>query len=545
MIRRLWAEAANHQGVGTTLLLVSLTLYYLCFFNVGIVLDDEGFLLAGAANILDGRWPVADYFSYPPLSYFLLAATYHFLGVGLLAERILLLGLLLTNVSLVLFCARRVLPGMLPFAPALIYGLAPGPWYKLFFIFALLGITVALLRFVEKPTRGRLYCLGLMTGISFLIRSEAGLIGLAAASVSLIVVSVAGESPKYGVVLGGGARLAVKRLFELFFAFFVPVVLMTVCYVAAEKGPVLLANLYRYYNPFASISYTNETLGLRDQFSLTLLFSQPTLERAVWFAGFVACIVNLGKASLCLRRGQTESLLLFCIAVLGAASLSYTFFYVWDSRILSSFALVYVNLTFLFTRLLRSPWLTSHLRAVPVLKAAVGLGVGLVLTDFARVGIYSGTVSARVSSTVAVDHPYLRNTTIYKQQERDVVELLKHLEVGGKCGYLLPMSEATTMGFLSGLQNPTYYSLFTAEFTPEGEQELAIAAFEKLEIRYFVARRSQFFTSDVPASNLDNYAPVVKRYLLEKYRVIPLGTYFVLLERKLMPEMCAAGSQNV
>ena len=51
-------------------------------------------------------------------------------------------------------------------------------------------------------------------------------------------------------------------------------------------------------------------------------------------------------------------------------------------------------------------------------------------------------------------------------------------------------------------------------------------------IRYFVARRSQFLEDGNHSSNLDAYAPQIKAYLLEKYRVIPLGHNFVLLERK-------------
>jgi hypothetical protein len=98
--------------------------------------------------------------------------------------------------------------------------------------------------------------------------------------------------------------------------------------------------------------------------------------------------------------------------------------------------------------------------------------------------------------------------------------------------YLVAMSEATTMGYLSGLRNPTYYRLFISEFAAQGEEQRAIRTFESVRIRFFVARRSQFLDEKGPGSNLRAYAPGIRRYLVENYDVLPLGGSFVLLRRK-------------
>ncbi|HVC11881.1 MAG TPA: glycosyltransferase, partial [Burkholderiales bacterium] len=126
------------------LLLVCL-IYYLRFFNYGIDLDDEGFLLANAASVLHGGWPIADYYSYPPLSYWILALAFRAFGELVIVERVLLMCFLIVNVYLVFWIARRVLPLGWALFPAALYAAAPGPWYKLFFIFHFLLITAATL----------------------------------------------------------------------------------------------------------------------------------------------------------------------------------------------------------------------------------------------------------------------------------------------------------------------------------------------------------------------------------------------------------------
>ena len=97
---------------------------------------------------------------------------------------------------------------------------------------------------------------------------------------------------------------------------------------------------------------------------------------------------------------------------------------------------------------------------------------------------------------------------------------------------IVPMSEATTMGYLSGLRNPTYIRLFTGELSPSGAQAAAIATFEQEKIDYFVARSGQFIPGGAAASDLGRYAPEVKAYLLTHYDVKRLGERYVLLVRR-------------
>ncbi len=133
---------------------------------------------------------------------------------------------------------------------------------------------------------------------------------------------------------------------------------------------------------------------------------------------------------------------------------------------------------------------------------------------------------------VQVSHPKLAHIYVEPGQ-RDAINDLMRLTTGATDkDFLIPMSEATTFSYLSNLVNPTYYRLFVAEFAHAGEEDRAIQQFEQHKIRYFVARRSQFLGGPRIGSDLASYAPKIRAYLIDKYRVTPLGDGFVLLTRK-------------
>lgn len=119
---------------------------------------------------------------------------------------------------------------------------------------------------------------------------------------------------------------------------------------------------------------------------------------------------------------------------------------------------------------------------------------------------------------------------IYSSQQTDIIRMME-LTAEKKTATLIPMSEATTMSYLSGLKNPTFYRLFTTEFGAPGEPHAVLQAIENHCIDYFVAMRKQFIAGGQKGSNLRNYAPEIRTHLIKSYSVTPLGERFVLLSR--------------
>src|ERR1700737_1260235 len=147
--------------------------YSLTYFNYGIDLEDEGFLLLGATSILHGRWPMADFFSYQPLSYFFLAAVFKLFGNSVFTERFALMVLILVNVWMIAYCAAKLLPTAWAWMPGAVYAFAPAAWYKVFFITHLLFSLVAVLYRLERPGVARSLLLGFTAGLAAIGRVEA------------------------------------------------------------------------------------------------------------------------------------------------------------------------------------------------------------------------------------------------------------------------------------------------------------------------------------------------------------------------------------
>jgi glycosyltransferase involved in cell wall biosynthesis len=524
--------------VAGVMLLVCMV-YYLSYFNYGIDLDDEGFLLANAASVLHGGWPIADYYSYPPLSYWVLALAFRAFGELVIVERVLLMCFLLVNVFLVFWIARRALPLWWALFPVALYAAAPGPWYKLFFIFHFLLIAAATLYLIDRLGRHRGVLLGLALGVALIGRIEAAAVGV------LIVVPVIGsmallrpegqaafrDISLLRKLVGLGAACAVAAA--------LPLAAALAAYAAAGKLPLLLHNLDHYYNLVGSADYVNTLSGREDRYSLLRTLRAPSRELVAYTFGLAAGALVCIMAAFRLAWRGPDSALWFrrgAIGLFALGSMGYTYFYVWNSRMLSSFPLVYIAIA--IVTLTVSDWLRERLRRPVLAYTATAVLLGSTLwcaRGFAKVlDFYSGSYTTIIRGSMArVNNPRLKGVLVY-QDQAEVIRDLMRLTAGAPASeYLVPMSEATTMGFLSGLHNPTYYRLFLSEFAPLGERQRAIETFERLKIRYFVARRSQFLPGGPQlGSDLKRYAPEIRRYLIAHYEILPLGSGFVLLERK-------------
>ena len=523
------------------ILLAAALIYYLRFFNCGIDLDDEGFLLANAASVLHGGWPIADYYSYPPLSYWILAAAFRSFGELVIVERILLMVLILANVWLVFWAARHVLSLWWALFPAALYAFAPGPWYKVFFVSHFLTVFAATLWMLDRPGWRRAGLLGFAIGLALIGRVEAGVVGAGVAALSTIVGFIA--SPAYALPNAEGAasprvRTVMRLAIQALTGAALPVALALGAYALAGKLHPLFQNLDHYYNLVGSADYVNALSGRAARYSFVDAVLRPSRETTAYTFGVLACsAVCLRALPVLWRRepGDSGRLWWGVTGLFALVSMSYTYFYVWNSRMLSSFPVVYIAITLVVCWI--SAWLRAR-RQRPLLSHVVALAVLLLVArsvyKFATtVDFYSGSYTTYIKGgMVRVAHPRLTGLWVYEFQVKDIEALMKLTAGASSRDYLVPMSEATTMGYLSGLRNPTYYRLFLSEFAPQGEEDTAIGTFERLKIRFFVARRSQFVDEPGPGSDLKSYAPKIRRYLVDNYEVLPLGYGFVLLRRK-------------
>lgn len=516
------------MGKQSHLLIVLMAIgYYLLYFNYGLDLDDEGFLLLNAEGILHGKWPVADGYTYPPFSYFLLAGFFQLFGNNVLTERILLLVLLVICIAVLIYTGKKISKGAFYLIPVIFYAAAPGPWYKVFFVFHLLLIFGAAVWYVEGPSWQRAAVIGLAIGIALISRFEAGMVGFVGSIGALVAIALFDKG--HGA---SGMKRGLRDFGSLACGITVILAFTAVAYVLVGKAGLAWERIHQYYAVGESVKYVNALTGREDQFNPSELLREPQLTQWVYALSLCICAINVIRGLWHLwtddvaRRGA----LILLLGVFGIGSMGYTYFYVWNSRILSSFAIVYLNWGSLLLAL-RTPYGRWFQRLLVILVCAFALTT---VIRFARVQNYSGSITTIYPGhMVKVDHPKLEGIRVYDDQVEDIQALMR--EVAKRDDpTLVPMSEATTMAYLAGAQNPTFYRLFTAEFAPPGEIERAIREFDRQQIDFFVARRSQFLQGGGPSSDLAQYAPLIKKYLVSKYRIRPLGMRFVILARDPM-----------
>lgn len=514
------------------MLFVGGLLYYLTFFNYGIVLDDEGFFLMGASSITEGSWPIADFFSYPPLSYFLLAGFNQLFGEGVLTERIFLVSILLLNAQLLLYISKSALPTLWAPLPVILYTLAPGPWYKVIFIASIIWVLASLLYYLKQPNSKRAALIGVLIGIAFISRHQAGIITLILGIGTLLSQAIGDELDR---VIHNRREIWIRfgrQLFSMLSMFAVILGLMALAYIFAGKWDSLIRNIDLYYWQNNSQAVFSK-LGVVSKFHPLSLFTRPQSEQ--WFyalgvaGAFTLFLIHLHKFFLS-GTNRAKNQLRLVIAVTAIGTLTYTYLFVWNSRMLSSFAVIYIVWSIILCdahKYFLRGGNTKLSKWLPITGIFI---VSIFAIWFCRVHIYSGSITTRFFPTTELDNPLLKGIYVYSWQHADITHMME-LTAENKDATLIPMSEATTMSYLSGLKNPTYYRLFTTEFGAPREPQTVLQAIEKNCVDYFVAMKKQFLSEGERGSNLRQYAPTIRNHLIANYKITLLGRRYVLLTR--------------
>ena len=495
-------------------------------------MEDEGFLLLGATSILHGQWPMADFFSYQPLSYFFLATFFKLFGNSVFTERLALMGLILINVWMIEYCALKLLPSAWAWMPAAVYAFAPGPWYKVFFISHLLLSLVTVLYLLERPSVARSVLLGFTAGLAAIGRVEASAVIVVLVVGFLVVYVWLGDDVRQTYAPNGLSRLSALLRLEGSFALglVVPVVIVLMAYWGAGKLPLLLQHIGRYYNLPYNIGFVNAISGFASRFSLKDLFVSRSGEAWAYAIAMLTCAFSVWHHGLGILVREARSKQAFAglaVAIFGVGSLGYTYFYVWNTRMLSSFAIVYINYIALLFLARQKLAASTAARVIGGVAVAVGFAmVFLYLKSFIFVQIYSGSYTTNVPGAMATVHvPVLKGIYIYAVQADDIIKIRKVAEQAPPGSYLVCMWGTAAIQYITGLPDPTYYRFFSTEFAPPGEQQRAIGDFERYHIPFVVVRKSLF-------SEAGRYLPQFMRYLIQTYRPVPLGNNFVLLERR-------------
>lgn len=149
--------------------------YYLAYFNYGITMNDEGFLIENVMRVVGGAVPQRDFYGYPPLRYFYIAGWFEVLGSNWSVERIAFVFVRVLTPLLLFLIARRFVSLRVALIPAVMVALIAGPWEKTIDTFLPIFNLWLLLLYCERSSRLRLVMCGISAGITLFFKQDLGL----------------------------------------------------------------------------------------------------------------------------------------------------------------------------------------------------------------------------------------------------------------------------------------------------------------------------------------------------------------------------------
>jgi len=520
-------ELLRKEQVYLAIILVAGFSYYISYFNYGISLSDEGFFVYGAERVLQGQLPMSDFISYPPGSYFLLALLFKVFGVNLLVSRLMEMAFLLFNGVMMFFIGKRLMPRPMALIPAFLLIGFPGPWYKVFFTFGLLLPLVSLYRFLEKRSTLRIVTVGWCLGISLVFKFESFLCSFVT---SLFVLFVAQAWEKEKVFIDG--RRVKAFLKDVLFSWFGLLCVLLPFMVYYQWNSDLSALFLSFKESYAP-SNIETTGGFFDKPSIVgaiTKFHIGSLQHQLFFLIVLLYLYVVCKLIVDFFKEKREEFpVLLPVLIMGVLSLSYAYVNFDKSHLLQSAAMAYLLFGFVLHSTTEGRGMKSKIGLIVLLSLLC-----LYILDNYKMRAYFHSGSIRCLYVINREGRNLfssRKGSVYveKRQWNTLNGLLRSFE--GEKGYLLPLYYDPMVNFLTGLENPTKYSiLFPSFFQAKGRQEQVIAGIERFDIKYLLIPR--LLMGDEGSFRFSDYAPGLYEYVRRRYAFQREVEYYLVFSRQ-------------
>ncbi|HEX7010318.1 MAG TPA: hypothetical protein VF184_10060, partial [Phycisphaeraceae bacterium] len=296
-------QRARRWIVPAIVALISLA-YYLTYWRSFLNLTDEGFLVNGALRVMDGQWPMVDFWAYIPGRYWLLASLFALGGASLTVERAMLVAMLCLRNALVFTVARRLLPMSWALVMTATLALAPGPWHKVFYALLMFAHLEATISYLHRPTAARAALMGAVAGVLMYFRHEYLAFGLAASG--LAILASWWLEPKAGCAGAGPSSLRQRagQIGAMLAAAMVTTAPLLTAYAMAGRLPMLLERLGPRTLDVADVVY--DAVSFRPPAALgPLLMRHLTQGPNRWFldAWFPWLAVGIAAAGLLAAAG--------------------------------------------------------------------------------------------------------------------------------------------------------------------------------------------------------------------------------------------------
>lgn len=155
--------------------------YYASYYDRGLNLLDEGYLIDPVMRVLRGELPYRDFHHfYAPGSFYLFAWIFSLTGPDLLVVRAVFALMHVLTAVLTYLCVRRHATPLVSLAFGLVMVAMPAVWHKAFFLLFPVLVTWLAFRYLDRPSVVRALFVGLSSGVAFIFRQDAGVYTVAA-----------------------------------------------------------------------------------------------------------------------------------------------------------------------------------------------------------------------------------------------------------------------------------------------------------------------------------------------------------------------------
>jgi len=528
--------------------------YYLSFYNYGLNLSDEGYLVYGAERLMSGQIPGADFHAYMPGRYLVLAFLFDLFGENIIVER--LMWVVVRAIIAILFfrLSTRFLPPLIAFVPTLLVILIPGPWHKGFETLFPLAWLLSVRFYLTDGRAVRAFVMGLLGGATLFFRVEMGLMVIFLSIVTIGMKRLSLRPPEVASAVSK-KDLEANTLSQDIIIFLTGPVLIFLPYLIFLwfRSGVLKSFFFYTQELFAGLGGSNPFL--RPLPSLVEIFSSPLkidfggmLPYFLYFF-FIVYAVSAARLIIVLprRKWAPEDGFLCIITIYGMISLYTAVSQPDRSHLLQVGPLAYLLTGFVLYQCYKKIFGTGgSFRSKNFLRRILGvifvccsltLPVIFVLDMLAgqKDFYYTGSFMVRQSNMTKVAYSKA-GVFLVPEQGDQLLKVVNFIKKNARINDgLLTILYSPMFNFLTERHNPTFYDIFFPHHVGSiANQKEIIEEIEDNQMKFIVATEGLLNPTKrgLAENRFRSYAKELVRFIENNYAVVEESGPFTILQKK-------------
>ncbi len=527
--------------------------YYLWFYDYGLNLSDEGYLVYGARRVLSGQVPGADFHAYMPGRYLVLSLFFKLFGQNIIVERLMWVIVRVIIALLFFRLSTRLLPPVVALVPTLLIIFVPGPWHKGFELLFPLFWLLSVHGYLTQQRKWSIFFLGLASGLTFFFRLEIGIITLVLSGMILgvnrMVTFRADVQPT--TALSRPRRCVFSHELVIFVSSFLLVLLPYVVFLWCRSG-ILKSVFFYAHELLAGLGGSNPFLV-----SITSVVRSATSPQEVGVEGPVPYLLGcfglvylIMFGVLCFiffrRRWGNIDFFVFILTIYGFAQLYQVISSLDVSHLLQAGPFTYLLASFLlyevYGKIIKTESIHRPISFLRNVSAIAFVGGGLALSLFFLLIIlrdqedfyYTGSFRVRQPDMISLASD---RAHVFVQAEAadEILGALNYIKTNSNPDEgLTAMIYLPMFNFLAERENPLFYDIFFPHHVGSPANQKRIVDNMRCKAPKFIVTTSGLVSLSemgLAEERFRDYGKRLMEFVGKRYHVVQDYGAFVILEK--------------